>query len=93
LRRRWATVAAGRDCPQPEGPKDKILERLQQRGNSDQAAQTDQELPDQVDPERDSSQLEKFGLKPRAVSKLGGGIPGLLSAVDDNAYGAPRQAA
>ena len=61
-----------------EIPKDKILDMLHQQGKSDQADQAQQELPDQVDPERDSGLLQKFGLKPQDVlSKLGGGIPGL----------------
>jgi hypothetical protein len=61
-----------------EIPKDKILDMLHQQGKSDQVDQAKQELPDQVDPERDSGLLEKFGLKPQDVlAKLGGGIPGL----------------
>jgi hypothetical protein len=61
-----------------EIPKDKILDMLHQQGKSDQADQAEQELPDQVDPERHSGLLEKFGLKPQdVVSKLGGDIPGL----------------
>jgi hypothetical protein len=61
-----------------EIPKDKILDMLHQQGKSDQVDQAKQELPDQVDPERDSGLLEKFGLDPQDVlSKLGGGIPGL----------------
>jgi hypothetical protein len=34
-------------------------------------------LPDQVDPERHSGLLEKFGLKPQELLKLGVDIPGL----------------
>ena len=61
-----------------EIPKEKILDLLREQGKSDQAAQADKELPAQVDPERHSGLLEKFGLKPQDVlSKLGGGIPGL----------------
>ena len=61
-----------------EIPKDQILEMLHEQGKGDQADQADQELPDKVDPERDSSLLEKFGLDPQDVlSKLGGDIPGL----------------
>ena len=61
-----------------EIPKDQILELIKQHGKSDQVGQAEQELPDQVDPERDSGLLEKFGIKPQDVlSKLGGGIPGL----------------
>ncbi len=66
-----------------EIPKEKVLELLRSRGDQDKADQADQELPDKVDPERDSGLLEKFGLSPADVlSKLGGGglsgkIPGL----------------
>jgi hypothetical protein len=60
-----------------EIPKDKILEMIKQQGQGDQGDQADKELPDNVDPERDSGLLDKFGLKPQDVlSKLGGGIPG-----------------
>jgi hypothetical protein len=61
-----------------EIPKDKIIELIKQHGKADQAGQAEQELPDQVDPERDSGLLAKFGLEPQDVlSKLGGGLPGL----------------
>jgi hypothetical protein len=48
-----------------EIPKDKILELLQQQGNSDQVGPAREELPDQVDPERDSGLLAKFGIDPQ----------------------------
>jgi hypothetical protein len=61
-----------------EIPKDKILDLLKQQGKSDQAQQAEQELPDQVDPERDSGLLAKFGIEPQdLLSKFGGGIAGL----------------
>ena len=61
-----------------EIPKDKILDMLRQQGKTDQVAEADQELPQQVDPERDAGLLEKFGVTPQEVlAKLGGGIPGL----------------
>lgn len=61
-----------------EIPKDKILETIQHHGKGDQVGQADKELPDQVDPERDSGLLEKFGLEPGdLLSELGGGIRGL----------------
>jgi hypothetical protein len=62
-----------------EIPKDKILDLLRQQGKSDQVQQAEQELPDQVDPERDSGLLSKFGIDPAdLLGKLGGGgIPGL----------------
>ena len=57
-----------------EIPKDKIRELIKEQGKSDQADQARQELPDQVDPERDSGLLQKFGLEPQDVlSKIGGG--------------------
>lgn len=58
-----------------EIPKDKILELLRQRGEQDKAAQADQELPDQVDPEQHSSLLSKFGINPQEL--LGGGLGGI----------------
>ena len=62
-----------------EIPKEQVLSMLQERGNSEQAAQAEQELPDQVDPERDSGLLSKFGIEPQELmSKFGGGkLPGL----------------
>ena len=58
-----------------EIPKDKIIELIKQHGQADQADQARQELPDQVDPDRDSGLLAKFGLKPEDVlGKLGGGL-------------------
>ena len=61
-----------------EIPKDKILELLQQQGKDDQVEPAREELPDQVDPERDSGLLAKFGIDPQdLLSKLGGGVPGL----------------
>ena len=57
--------------------KDQVLDLIRQHGNQDQAGQAEQELPDQVDPERDSGLLSKFGLEPQDVlSKLGGNLPG-----------------
>jgi hypothetical protein len=62
-----------------EIPKEKILELLRSRGDQDKAEQADQELPDQVDPERDSGLLSKFGVEPsELLGTFGGGkIPGL----------------
>jgi len=61
-----------------EIPKEKILDLLREQGKGDQVDQAQQELPDQVDPDRDSGLLQKFGLEPQDVlSKLGGGLPGL----------------
>jgi hypothetical protein len=58
-----------------EIPKEKILELIRQRGDENQAAQADQELPDQVDPEQHSGLLEKFGINPQEL--LSGGLGGI----------------
>ena len=61
-----------------EIPKDKVLEMIREHGNKDQAGQAEQELPDRVDPDRDSGLLEKFGVNPQdLLGKLGGNLPGL----------------
>ena len=61
-----------------EIPKDKILELMREQEKGDQASQAEQELPDQVDPDRDSGLLSKFGIDPQdLIGKLGGNIPGL----------------
>ena len=58
-----------------EIPKEQILQFLQERGDTDQATQADQELPDQVDTEQDSGLLSKFGIDPQELmSKFGGGF-------------------
>ena len=58
-----------------EIPKEKILELIRQRGDEGQAAQADQELPDQVDPEEHSGLLERFGINPQEL--LSGGLGGI----------------
>jgi hypothetical protein len=61
-----------------EIPKEKILDLLRERGEHDKASQAEQELPEQVDPERDSGLLSKLGLNPQELLRgLGGKIPGL----------------
>ena len=50
-----------------EIPKDQILDMPHQQGKSDQAEQAKQELPDQVDPERDAELLRGLGVDPSAL--------------------------
>jgi hypothetical protein len=60
--------------------KDQILGMLRERGDDQKAQEADRELPDQVDPERDSGLLQRFGIDPQElISKFMGGksIPGL----------------
>jgi hypothetical protein len=61
--------------------KEQILELLRSQGDDAKAQQADQELPGQVDTDRDAGLLSKFGLDPmELVKKLGGGggLGGLL---------------
>ncbi len=53
-----------------EIPKDKILSMLRERGDDDKVQQAEQELPDQVDPEKHGDQLQKLGIDPQDL--LGG---------------------
>jgi hypothetical protein len=56
-----------------EIPKDKILDLLRQRGDNEKADKAEQELPDQVDPDRDRGLLEKIGIDPQdLLGNLGG---------------------
>ena len=57
-------------------PKDKLLEMLRSRGEDDKASKADSELPDQVDTEKHSGTLDKLGIDPKMIGKLGaaGGI-------------------
>jgi hypothetical protein len=60
--------------------KQQVMDMIRQRGDQDQAQQADQELPGQVDTEKDSGLLDKFGINPQdLISKFAGGkgIPGL----------------
>jgi hypothetical protein len=60
-----------------EIPKEQILQFLQERGASDQAAQAEQELPEQVDPEQDADLLSRFGIDPQElITRFGGGLLG-----------------
>ncbi len=60
--------------------KAQILDLLRSQGDDQKAQQADQELPGQVDTDRDAGLLSKFGLDPmELVKKLGGGgLGGLL---------------
>lgn len=59
-------------------PKEQILELLKNRGDDDKAQQADSELPDQVDTDKDSGMLDKFGIDPKELLGGAGGIGGKL---------------
>lgn len=65
--------------------KSQIIDMLKSQGDTGNAQQADQELPQQVDTEQHAGLLEKFGLNPQdLISKFsgggsgGGGIGGML---------------
>jgi hypothetical protein len=60
--------------------KGTILDLLRERGQQDQASQAEQDLPDQVDTDRDAGLLQRFGLDPQELLQRfmgGGGMPKL----------------
>jgi hypothetical protein len=60
--------------------KNTIIEYLRQRGDDSSADRADQELPEQVDTDRDAGLLERFGLDPaELMSRFAGGrdLPGI----------------
>jgi hypothetical protein len=60
--------------------KNTIIEYLRQRGDDGTADRADQELPEQVDTDRDAGLLERFGLDPaELMSRFAGGrdLPGI----------------
>ena len=60
--------------------KQTVLDLLRERGQEDRAREAEQELPDQVDTDRDAGLLGRFGIDPsELLSRFagGGGIPGL----------------
>jgi hypothetical protein len=53
--------------------KSSVLKLLRDRGDHDKADQAARELPDEVDSEKDSNLLGKFGFNPQdLVGKFGG---------------------
>jgi hypothetical protein len=61
--------------------KETVLGLLRDQGKTNEAEQAEQELPDQVDTERDAGLLARFGVNPQELigrfTTGGGGIPGL----------------
>jgi hypothetical protein len=54
--------------------KNQIIEFLRSQGDQDKAQQAEQELPQQVDTDRDSSLLTRLGLDPQElIGRLTGG--------------------
>lgn len=59
--------------------KDQIISFLRDRGDDARAEQAQQELPSQVDTDKDSGLLAQFGIDPAdLLGGLGGGLGGKL---------------
>lgn len=57
--------------------KQQILDHLKNRGDHDKAQQTDNELSENVDTDKDSGLLDKFGINAKdLLGKLPGGLGG-----------------
>jgi hypothetical protein len=55
--------------------KSQIIDLLKSRGDHDQAAKAESELPDKVDPETDAGLLGRFGIDPQdLLGQLPGGL-------------------
>jgi hypothetical protein len=58
--------------------KSTIMDLLRERGQQDQATQAEQELPNQVDTDRDAGLLQRFGVDPQELLQRfagGGDLP------------------
>jgi hypothetical protein len=63
--------------------KNQIIELLRSQGDQQKAQQAEQELPQQVDTDRDSDLLSKLGLDPQElIGRLagGGGLGGIFKS-------------
>ena len=55
--------------------KETVLRFIRDRGDSAKADQASEQLPQQVDTERDAGLLQRFGVDPQdLMSKFGGGV-------------------
>jgi hypothetical protein len=58
--------------------KSQIVDLLKSQGDHDKAAQAESELPEKVDTDAHSEQLQKLGIDPQdLIGKLPGGLGGL----------------
>jgi hypothetical protein len=71
-------VTARKETVRVQLDKNMILDFLRERGQQDQASQAEQQLPEQVDTDRDAGLLQQFGLDPQELMQKfmgGGGLP------------------
>lgn len=58
--------------------RDRIVELLRERGDHEDADAAERELPEQVDHEQHKTLLERLGIDPSTVERIGDGLSGLL---------------
>lgn len=58
-------------------PKEQVIQFIKDRIGGDKAQQADQELPQNVDPQKDDALLKKFGVDPQDLMGLLGGGGGI----------------
>jgi hypothetical protein len=54
-------------------PKEMVVEQVRSRGDADATARAEQDLPEKIDPERDTDLLRRFDLDPAALVETFGG--------------------
>jgi uncharacterized protein YidB (DUF937 family) len=58
--------------------KDQLMELIRSHGDDQKTAQAEQELPPEIDTDRDQNLLDKFGIDPQELlSRFKEDIPGL----------------
>jgi hypothetical protein len=58
--------------------KDQLMELIRSHGDDQKTAQAEQELPPEIDTDRDQNLLDRFGIDPQELlSRFKGDIPGL----------------
>jgi hypothetical protein len=58
--------------------KDQLMDLIRSHGDDQKTAQAEQELPPEIDTDRDRNLLDKFGIDPQELlSRFKGDIPGL----------------
>jgi hypothetical protein len=58
--------------------KEQLMELIRSHGDDQKTAQAEEELPNEIDTDRDRNLLEKFGIDPQELlTRFKGDIPGL----------------
>ena len=58
--------------------KEQLMELIRSHGDDQKTAQAEEELPSEIDTDRDQNLLDKFGIDPQELlTRFKGDIPGL----------------